>query len=372
MFITILIFLLLLGLLVLVHEFGHFIIAKKNGIAVEEFGFGFPPRIWSIPWRGTLYSVNWIPLGGFVRIKGAAGDDEQAQQLADEHDSFGSKPFWVKSSVLLAGIAMNVLLCMVLLSIGLMVGLPANLDSLPPGAQVSDPHVQIVQVIADSPAAGAGLLAGDRLISINDLDVQDSLDIQSFNRDRGGQTVTVKWMRGKELLEQSLVLSTSEDGRGIMGVSLLDVGLVSYDPLRSIGMGIKSTITLMGQIFLAFGQLLKGLVVDRQISSDVTGPIGIAVLTGQVAALGWVYLLQFAALLSVNLAIFNLIPFPALDGGRLLFVIIEKIRGRAINQKIEAIVHGVGYTVLLLLMLLVTARDLGRFTEGFSRFLDRF
>ncbi len=345
---------------------------KKNGITVEEFGFGFPPRIWGVAWRGTLYSLNWIPLGGFVRIKGAAGDDEDAQLHTHEKDSFGSKPFWVKSSVLLAGVGMNILLCVILLSIGFVAGMPSALEELPGGAKVTDAHVQVAQVLPDSPAEKAGLLPGDRIMAVNDAAVQKSEEVQAFNQDRAGQTISLTWKREGETLTKSLTLMKSEEGYGIIGISLLDVGLVSYDPLRAVVMGVKLTITLIGQIFLAFGQLIKGLLVERQISADVAGPIGIAVLTGQVAKLGWTYLLQFAALLSVNLAIFNFIPFPALDGGRLLFVVMEKVRGKAISQRVEAIVHGVGYATLLLLMLLVTVRDIGRFTGGFSWFFDRF
>ena len=196
--------------------------------------------------------------------------------------------------------------------------MPSALEELPGGAKVTDAHVQVAQVLPDSPAEKAGLLPGDRIMAVNDAAVQKSEEVQAFNQDRAGQTISLTWKREGETLTKSLTLMKSEEGYGIIGISLLDVGLVSYDPLRAVVMGVKLTITLIGQIFLAFGQLIKGLLVERQISADVAGPLGIAVLTGQVAKLGWTYLLQFAALLSVNLAIFNFIPFPALDGGRLL------------------------------------------------------
>ncbi len=382
---TIILFIVILGVLIFVHEFGHFITAKRMGMRVDEFGFGFPPRVCGIMrhtksgrWRwiwlnklppvdeldsyGTIYSVNFLPIGGFVKIKGEQGD-----QTSDT-DSFSHKDPWRRAVVLAAGVIMNVLFAFFVLSIGFSVGLPgmANTDT-DSGAIVSNQHLQIVQVEPSSPAEEAGLQAGDIITSIDNTEPQSVEEFQSYTEPRLGEQLVITYTRG-ELTDTTTVIPTSvyEAGKGAIGIGLAETALVRYPWYQAIWMGLKATISLFVQILVGFAMLVWALVTGAGGAIDVAGPVGVAVLTGQVAQLGFVYVLQFVAFLSINLAIINAIPFPALDGGRLLFLLIEKIRGKAMRQRTEALINTVGFFTLILLVLIVTFRDIGRFTDLFS------
>ncbi len=352
---TAIVFLVILGLLVFVHEFGHFITAKKMGMKVEEFGFGFPPRLVKLFHKdGTDYTLNWIPLGGFVKIKGEAGD-----HLEDE-DSFAHKKPWQRFIVLIAGVTMNMILGWVLLSIGFMVGMPQVIDSQTTGATVTAESIQIVSVDPNSAAAEAGVKPGDKIISINNTTIDSISQLQSLVKQSSGE-VDLLLERGQEKIELKITpYPLTEGGDKVLGVGLVKTGIVSYPWYQAIIEGGKATVYLTGQIISSFAVLLKNLLAGQKVSADIAGPVGIAFLTGQVMQLGFVYLLQFAALLSINLAIINILPIPALDGGRILFLAIEKIRRRPINQKVEAIVHNIGFLLLMILLLFITVKDISK------------
>lgn len=363
MILTILIFALVLGLIVLVHEFGHFITAKKFGMRVEEFGIGFPPKIFG--WRKgeTLYTLNLIPVGGFVRIKGEDGSADS------ERDSFSGRHIWQRLVVLAAGVTMNVLLAMLLLSIGFGVGMPTVINEDTKAPHVSNEKVQIVNIGESSPATEAGLESGDEITAIDGQAVTSIEEIEAYNKSRLGQSVEITFRRDDATLTTNLTLAdVDQSGVGKMGVSLVKTGVVRYLWYEAIWLGITNTFGFLWAIIVAFATLIKNIFVGQPVGSDVTGPIGIAVLTGEVARLGVIYLLQFTALLSLNLAIINFIPFPALDGGRALFVIIEKIRGKKINHAVESIIHNVGFTLLMLLIALVTVRDITKFSGNIFGF----
>lgn len=355
---TILLFLVVLSLLVFVHEAGHFIMARKMGMKVEEFGFGFPPRLFGWKRGGTLYSINWIPLGGFVKIKGESGDHKE------DGDSFASKKAWQRLVVLVAGVVMNLVFAWILLSIGFMVGLPSVVDSgTPASAQIRDRAVTIMSVAPGSPAERAGIEAGDTLISVDGMTFATAEDARAHIVAAGdaGVDLTVQHV-GKGEAQMHLVsedlLSANVHG---IGVGLLETGTVSFSPPAAVYQGVLATVSYTWQVVTAFWGLLKNLVVSQTVSVDLSGPVGIAVMTGQAAALGIVSLMQFAALLSINLAVLNVLPFPALDGGRALFVLIEKLRGKPADQRIEAAVHNLGFLVLMALVVLVTYRDFVKF-----------
>ncbi|NBS41312.1 RIP metalloprotease RseP [bacterium] len=356
---TILLFLVILSALVFVHEFGHFIVAKKSGMKVEEFGFGFPPRAFAIRKGDTEYSVNWIPLGGFVRIKGESGDTR------NESDSFSAKPKWKRFLVLIAGVAMNFLLAAVLLSAGFMVGLPTSIEGeLPKNATVAEAQLQVVTVANDSPAARAGVTAGDELVSMDGA-VFDTAELARDYIRANGDVGIVTVVKKQDDAFVTVTL-TSEDLTGAAGVhgvglGLVKTGLVSFSFFPAIGHGFTAATSYTVEVVRSFADLIKNLVVTQSVSVDLSGPVGIAVMTGQAADLGIVYLLQFAALLSVNLAVVNVLPFPALDGGRILFLLIEAIRRKPANHQVEAIVHNVGFALLMTLVLLVTYRDFVKF-----------
>ncbi len=361
---TVIIFVVVLGLLIFVHELGHFLMARRMGVKVEEFGFGFPPRMFGVRRGDTTYSINWIPLGGFVKIKGEQGDHPTDQ------DSFTSKKVWQRFLILSAGVGMNIVLAFVLISIGFMIGLPSVVDQDGvAGANVRDLKIQIVEVQDQSPAAQAGLAVGDTILRVDDQPVTTITVFQNYTKEKNAQPMTLLVKRGGEeriVTVTPTILEGSD--HAVVGIGLVESGLISYAPHLAIWEGLKTTGMLLWRIIEAFYTVLRNLIIGVPVGADIAGPIGIAVLTGQVAKLGFIYILQFTALLSLNLAVINFLPIPALDGGRVLFLIIEKIRGKAINRKIEATVHNVGFFVLIGLVILVTFRDVSRFSEQIKNF----
>lgn len=373
---TIITFIIVLSLLIFVHELGHFMTARKFGIRAEEFGFGFPPRAFGFyknsqgKWKfvggnkqiedapDTIYSVNWIPLGGFVKIKGEDGD-------STDPDSFAGKPIWQRTAVLSAGVTMNILLAIILISIGLMVGTRQSSDSLDKGAIVIEQGgqgVQITEVISNSPAQKAGLVFGDIVETINGQQFNDVESLKTFVNKNVGQELDYKVKRGSQTLDfkikPEIIKETGAGGVGIALNQLSDTELVRYPWYLAIWYGIKQTLLLTWIILVAFYELIKNLILGHGLNgAEVAGPVGIAKMTGQVARLGFSYLLQFTAMLSINLAIINFLPIPALDGGRVLFLIIEKIKGRPVKRELEAIIHNVFFIILVTLMLFVAGRE---------------
>jgi len=359
MFTTIIIFLLVLGLIIFVHELGHFVLAKRAGIKVEEFGFGFPPRIFGIKKGETIYSLNLLPLGGFVKI---FGEDGKKEGDNNNDRAFYNKSVGTRAKILVAGVTMNILLAVFLLGIGHWIGLPAIIEG---DEIVEGSRVQIVEVSLDSPADEAEIKMGDTIrelqISNYKLQINTVEDIQKFINNHKGDKVIVVLERGNQILEKEVVLRVDHpENQGSLGVALARTAIVSYPWYQSIYKGIVDVINLTGLIVVAFATIIWQLITTGKMIVDVAGPVGIFNLTGQAAQLGFIYLLQFTAILNINLAIINILPFPALDGGRLLFLAIEKIKGSPISQKIEGIAHTVGFAILIVLMLAVTWRDIIR------------
>ncbi len=379
---TIIIFVVLLGLLVFVHELGHFLTAKRNGIRVEEFGFGFPPRlggfvkdettgkykmVWGnkeMPSHQTVYSLNWIPLGGFVKIAGEDGHD------TSDPESFAGKPAWMRIKVLAAGVFMNFLFAWFLLSLVLMIGLPQPIEPSEHGKYPGE-KIQILQVVSGTPAESMGLKAGDEILSINGQEITVMDQVSQEIAGHKGETITVSVDRfGEKLSLSGAPRTTYPATEGALGISFSETAVVSYPWYEAIYRGALTTYNITVAIFDAFGKMLLSLFGAEKTALDVTGPVGIVYLTKQMSDLGLPYLLQFAALLSINLGIINILPIPALDGGRILFILIEKLKGSPVSHKVENAIHQVGFILLLLLMLLVTLRDVSQFQllEKLSRF----
>lgn len=362
---TILIFIAVLSLLVLVHEIGHFVAAKKAGCAVEEFGIGFPPRLFKFGKGETVYSINALPLGGFVKIKGENGDE------APDEKSFVTKSYPWKALIVSAGVLMNVLLAYVFITINLMIGVPAIVtegEDFGRFARVEDPRVSIVEVLQDSPAQEAGLKSGDIIREINGISPEHTDDVLLQLGQETSAPTTLLIHRGNDALTVEVTPTYIEDiGRNGVGIGLSESVQLSYPWYIAWLYGIERTAILLWLIITSFASLIGQLISGGSVSADIAGPVGIAVLTGEAAKLGVAYLLQFTAVLSLNLAIINILPFPALDGSRLLMLTIEQIRGRKFNVKLEQWLHIVGFGLLMLLMLVVTAKDITRYKEGIWR-----
>lgn len=373
MFVAIIAFILVLGVLVLVHELGHFLVARRAGVKVDEFGLGFPPRAIgfyrdpaSRRWvavgpkvrhaPATIYSLNWFPLGGFVRIKG-----EQGEEAADP-DSFAHQTIGRRIWIISAGVTMNILAAWVLLSFGYSIGLPQVLTDTPPRwGTVSDEKIQIVEVVAGLPAAEHGLRLGDTLLTLDGNRLATLEAVQEYLGSRSGTPVAVAVERAGDVVQQTITPAVLPGtSRGGLGMQLVSTGLVRYPLPVAVVMGAQTGGQLLIEIIKAFGGVLARIAQWRPVAVELSGPVGIAVLSGEVVRLGFRYLLQFTALLSLNLAIINFLPFPALDGGRVLFLVIERLRGRAVSAKLETRLHNVGFALLMLLVLFITYRDIAK------------
>jgi regulator of sigma E protease len=416
---TLFYFLLVLGVLVLVHELGHFATAKWAGVRVEEFGLGIPPRAWTfwkgagmiqvqgkkilIPRRfklpdsirigswvtyktqmengrevllsidpvdaesrgaalasqvqdldtGTLYTLNWLPLGGFVRMTG--------EENPSDPRSFAAQKPWKRMIILVAGVTMNMALAIAIYSIIAMNGLPKL-----PDFEI----VRVAQVAPNSPAAAAGLQPDDRLLSVNGIIIQNSQHLRRLvNLDYAGQEVTIELKRDKDVMTVKLTPRINPPrGQGAMGITMAlqqgTVEIVSYPIWEAVPKGVEITADITLQMFRGFGRIFLGLF-QGQGTPAVGGPVEIARQTGEIAQQGWLSLLQFTAILSINLAIINMLPIPALDGGRLMFVLLEIVRGgKRIAPEKEGFVHFAGMAFLLLLMLVITFFDIQRALGG--------
>ena len=360
MFITIILFIAIIATLVLVHEFGHFIVAKKSGMRVEEFGFGFPPRLVSIKKGETRYSFNLFPIGGFVKIFGEDGNKR------GESGSFTSRPIWTRSLVIVAGVLLNFMLAYFLFSAAHILGMPTIIDDANLPANVENITVQIIEVVPNSPAFASGIKIGDKILKLSNaqetLSIAQVQEVQDFISANSGGEVTFTIKRGKEILNLTTqVRQEFPSGEGATGIALVKVVTIKYQWYVAPIEGAKTFWLVTIGTLVAFGGMIKELVASGSLPSDIAGPVGIAYLTGTVRSLGFVHLLQFIALISLNLGIINLIPFPALDGGRLLFLGIEKLKGSPVPKKIENATHAVGFVILILLIIAVTLKDINRF-----------
>lgn len=353
---ALLVFFGILILLVLAHEFGHFFAARRFGVKVEEFGFGLPPRITGVKRGETIYSLNWIPLGGFVRIKGESGEDR------DDKDSFSGKTSWQRAVMLLSGVFMNVLLTIILLFFGFMVGLPQIVDEAVDLRNVKEYSIEVAEILKGSPAELSGIKGGDKIISINGKKFSRVSDLSDFIAKSQGMTLDVLVNRGESAMKLKIRPMKYED-RHVLGVKLIPVGIVRYGPLQAMVNSFAATSYFFNETLGAIGRIVKGAFTERKLAADLGGPVAIAFLTAKAVNLGVCHVIQFAALLSLNLAIINAIPFPALDGGRALFLLIEKVARRPLNRKMESWIHKAGFALLMLLIFFITYRDISRFGD---------
>lgn len=336
----------ILSLLMLVHELGHFITARRAGIVVQEFGFGLPPRLFGIRRGGVIYSINAIPFGAFVKLLG--------EEDPREPGSFASKGPGTRALVLAAGAGMNFLLAVVVFAAGHMVGWPTLREDAP---------IEVSRVMPHSPAHQAGLQAGDVILTFNGQPLRGAASLRQLSQQHAGQTVTLGVQRGAARVEVTLVpRANPPEGEGHLGVALrAPIQPVQYAPHEALWQGVVLSARVVGFTLAAPVLLLQG-----HLAPELVRPIGLPGMA-QVASqavdftvdTGWWYpIFWVIGSFSAGLSIANLLPLPALDGGRLLFVAIEALRGRRVAPEREAAIHFVGLVVLLMLMVLISVNDL--------------
>ncbi len=369
---TVVAFIAILVVLVLVHELGHFVVAKRAGITVEEFGIGFPPRITSATWRGTRYSLNWIPLGGFVRMLGEDGDVEvrrlresglsEAEVQQAMAGAFNRRPVWIRLAVLLAGVAMNFVLAAALFAVAF---------SMP--ELHGEGPLTVTEIQADSPAEGS-LEVGDVILGVDGRTFERSAELTSYVAERGGTEVVLQVERDGRRLDvpitpRQLTQEDRERGLGPIGFGYDPARIVEEPstvdgPIEAIARGT----TAAGQIALAIpgglADAIGGLIGLNPEAPDARGPIGIAQETGRVLEAPLVSQLFFIGLLSVNLAVLNVLPFPPLDGGRIVVVLLEAARRRKLPAEREALIYLTGFAVLIALVILISIQDIQRLITG--------
>ncbi|HEY5383175.1 MAG TPA: M50 family metallopeptidase [Candidatus Paceibacterota bacterium] len=363
---TFLYFILILVALVLVHEFGHFVVAKLFGIRVDEFGVFFPPRIAAIKKGETEYSINWLPFGGFVKIFGENYDE-------GKHDprSFISKPRYIQAAVIVAGIVCNLLFAWLILGVGYMGGLPTSAGEQSFGT-VTQVHVLVVGVLPNSPAAKAGLLGGDQIEEVQT--GTDALDLRPLTATDKEASAVTNFISAHQ--DESVVITVLRDGeekaflakagdgfiagRKAIGVQLDDVGTLALPPQLALLQGGVLGWDITKSTAIGLAGFLKQIFTGTADFSQVAGPIGITVFGAATLHQGWAAAAVLTALISINLAVINLLPIPGLDGGRLLIIIFEAILRRPISPKIITKFTLAGFALLILLMLLVSYHDIVR------------
>jgi len=350
---NLLIALILISVLILIHELGHFLAAKLSGVKVEEFGLGYPPRVFGKKIGETIYSLNALPFGGFVKL---FGEEEKEKGKVGKKNSraFYAKNRWQKSFVILAGVVANFVLGIVIFSaIYTKIGIPTKID-----------NVLVKEVAPNSPAQKAGIKAGSTIISVNGQKT-NSLDnfIKVVEDTKGKESVFVYQL--KEGGKREAVLTPRFDppeGEGAIGVAVTDFDNLFYPawqmPFRGAWTGIREAFlwgaTILFGLALSIKQLFSGVV------PEIAGPVGLYKITSDVAAQGWIMFLKFAGVLSINLAVLNALPIPALDGGRFVFLLFDRFIKKEARPKIESTINAVGMAFLLVFMLLITANDIWR------------
>jgi regulator of sigma E protease len=369
--------LLILVLLVVAHELGHAIVARRNGVIVEEFGIGFPPRAWAKKLRsGVLFTLNWLPLGGFVKLQ---GEYDSASKKGD----YGAASYWAKTRILLAGVMMNWIIAAVLLTVLAWTGLPKilpNQFSMPGDTTLTKNPVEVVEIAKDSPASKAGLKVGDKILRFGGESVPTSGSLAKQSETRKGQTIEVIYSRnGVEHATSVALRSTNGDNKGYLGVGSGQQEKITASWSAPI-VGVVTTgqftlVTLQG-LGDVIGNLVSGIVLQfssnsatrdqahqnlASASSSVSGPIGIlGTIFPAAEQAGITQLVFLTAIISLTLAVMNILPIPALDGGRWFLMTIYRLRKKELTKEREEKIQGTGFLVLMILVIVVTVADVSK------------
>ena len=358
---NILLSLLILSVLVLVHELGHFWAAKRSGVLVEEFGIGLPPRIVGKKIGETIYSVNLFPFGGFVRLLGENSEAETATAEAHAGRAFFNKKPAARFFILSAGVIMNFLFGFLLIWLMFIRGheilLSGNVMPLP-GTE----KVVVLLLNKNSPAEQAGMKVGDKIAAMQISEQKYSItklqQVIDFSKEFAGQEIGFNLERSSQVLEISVIPRVNPPpGEGALGIALGEVGMVKYGFFQSMFEAAKASVNTAGYIFLASGQVLRQIIFQQDLG-NVAGPVGIINFAGSAISSGLNSTLNFIVMISLNLAVFNILPLPALDGGRIIFVIWEGLTKKPVSTRVEGLVHAAGMIFLLGLLLLITIVDI--------------
>lgn len=355
MILTLILFVFILGLLVFVHELGHFIAAKRAGVAVEEFAFGFKPRLWGIKRGETTYAINAIPMGGYVKM---LGEDQQEKGPR----SFTDKPKPVKAVIMVAGVLMNFVLTWALFTYLFLVGF----EPFIPGMSSTDrvkviEPVSIVEVNNSSPADNAGISEGDRVISVEDQRVGTSIDVSLAVSQHLDKPMKVVLQRDSGQVEVTVTpRSNPPKDQGAMGI-VMSGGKIGATWYNAPVVALEQTGRMAKMTAQGFGSFIKNLFVKQRVSRDVTGIIGIGALTDTVRKLGALYVIQFIGLISISLAVINLMPIAPLDGGQVLILAVEAVRRKKLSDEQVQWISFIGLAFILGVFLIVTYVDVMRF-----------
>ena len=348
--------LIIFTILVVAHEFGHFSAARREGVTVEEFGVGFPPRVFSRRKGKTLYSINLFPIGGFVRLKGEDGSEKGK-------GSFASLTFWPKTRIIMAGVVVNLLIAYLIFTFLLIIGIPPLGQDLPSfgpvkPSQSGESSLTVFGVTKDGSASKGGIAQGDNIISIDNKPLEDYAQLRAYTIENKGKQVTIVISRNGQESSKTVMLG-SDEKTGVLGVSAEKIQLTSYAwwaaPFAALVLMVQFVLATLA----AFGNLIIGLFARREVSQQVSGPIGIVSVFSQIVNFGPRFVLLFVASISLSLAVINALPLPALDGGRQFVLILQKL-GLKVTPERENLYHLVGFVALISLMIIISISDIAR------------
>ncbi len=374
--------------LVIVHEFGHFIFARRNGVEVEEFGIGFPPKIWGkkikSPKGDYIFSINWLPLGGFVRLKGEHDSDT-------EKGTFGAASLSAKTKIMAAGVGMNLLAALVIFTAVAWIGMPQLIDNQFTVAsdshlikEAQDKDVVLVAtsdgITPNSPAAKAGIKGGDQILSVNNAKITTPDELVAATRANAGKTVTIDIKRDGKTIVKQVTLNGVKNAPHYLGVGPVP-GRIGFDVRRStwsapvVAVGVTKDFTVatvkgLGTAIKGLGSIIAGTVTGNgkartagqtEASSQVSGPVGIFAVLYSGASQGIGFVLLIVGIISLSLAIMNVLPIPALDGGKLFFTFLARIKGGRLSETFENYAYGISFMLLIGLMVIITFVDVKRF-----------
>ena len=348
--------LIIFTILVVAHEFGHFTAARREGVTVEEFGVGFPPRVFSRRKGKTLYSINLFPIGGFVRLKGEDGSEKGK-------GSFASLTFWPKTRIIMAGVVVNLLIAYLIFTFLLIIGIPPLGQDLPSfgpvkPSQSGESSLTVFGVTKDGSASKGGIAQGDNIVSIDNKPLEDNAQLRAYTIENKGKEVIIVISRNGQESSKTVMLG-SDEKTGVLGVSAEKIQLTSYAwwaaPFAALVLMVQFVLATLA----AFGNLIIGLFARREVSQQVSGPIGIVSVFSQIVNFGPRFVLLFVASISLSLAVINALPLPALDGGRQFVLILQKL-GLKVTPERENLYHLVGFVALISLMIIISISDIAR------------